>query len=99
MLLSPERRAHSSSTFARTSRIEGGPFSKCDSRLNAAHTRLKHVREHHGLRAAPFQHMVFALAPRTLVLDMCYGVTDSHGQRTSMCCLKRLRTVRAQWLR
>eukprot|EP00959_Pyramimonas_sp_CCMP1952_P137807 2884781-Pyramimonas_sp.AAC.1 len=40
MWLPPKRRAHSlKKKCARASRIEGGCFSKCGSRLSAAHTR------------------------------------------------------------
>eukprot|EP00959_Pyramimonas_sp_CCMP1952_P282052 5895195-Pyramimonas_sp.AAC.1 len=45
---------------ARASRIEGGSFSKCGSRLGAAHTRLKNLQELHGLRANPFQNVALS---------------------------------------
>eukprot|EP00959_Pyramimonas_sp_CCMP1952_P450297 9428406-Pyramimonas_sp.AAC.1 len=49
--------------------IESGWFSKCGSRFGAAHVRFTHVQELHGLRAAPFQNVAIASAPRTLVLQ------------------------------
>eukprot|EP00959_Pyramimonas_sp_CCMP1952_P278865 5830850-Pyramimonas_sp.AAC.1 len=49
------------------SRIEDGSVSKCGSRLSAAHTRSNNLQELHGLTAVPFQHVVLALAPRTIV--------------------------------
>eukprot|EP00959_Pyramimonas_sp_CCMP1952_P160102 3348446-Pyramimonas_sp.AAC.1 len=42
-MLSPLRHAHSLKTFARVSRIEGGWFSKCGSRLSAAHIRCQTI--------------------------------------------------------
>eukprot|EP00959_Pyramimonas_sp_CCMP1952_P357824 7491797-Pyramimonas_sp.AAC.1 len=52
------------------SRVENKWFSKCGSRLSAAHTRLKHVQRLHGWRTAPFQHVALALTPRTFVLKI-----------------------------
>ena len=40
--------------------MEGGLFSKCSFRLSAANTRLEHVQQFHGWRAAPFQHITLA---------------------------------------
>eukprot|EP00959_Pyramimonas_sp_CCMP1952_P458981 9477517-Pyramimonas_sp.AAC.1 len=51
MWVSPQRRAQSFSQVARVSRIQGGWFSTCGSRLGFAHSRFKHLQEFHGLRA------------------------------------------------
>eukprot|EP00959_Pyramimonas_sp_CCMP1952_P087560 1832131-Pyramimonas_sp.AAC.1 len=58
------------------SHMEGVPFSKCGSRLRAAHTRLTHLQELHGLRANGFQSVALAFAPRTFVQYMCECFTD-----------------------
>eukprot|EP00959_Pyramimonas_sp_CCMP1952_P010796 226293-Pyramimonas_sp.AAC.1 len=50
------------------SQMEGGWFSKCGSRLGAAHIRFKHVQEFHGLKAGGFQNAPLALARRTFVV-------------------------------
>ena len=44
MWLSPGRRVHSFQKFATVTRTEGVCYSKCGSRLSAAHTRLKHLQ-------------------------------------------------------
>eukprot|EP00959_Pyramimonas_sp_CCMP1952_P340676 7135405-Pyramimonas_sp.AAC.1 len=77
MWLLPERRAHSLSTFARASHIEGWPFSKCGSRLSDAHILATKMKELHGLRVGRFQNVVLASAPRTFVLNTSF--TYSHG--------------------
>eukprot|EP00959_Pyramimonas_sp_CCMP1952_P254979 5325438-Pyramimonas_sp.AAC.1 len=41
MRLSPQRRAHSLQKLASGSRIKSGSFSKCGSRLSAAHIRFR----------------------------------------------------------
>eukprot|EP00959_Pyramimonas_sp_CCMP1952_P310948 6507510-Pyramimonas_sp.AAC.1 len=47
-------RAHSFQTFARASRVEGGSFSNCRSRLSVAHAHSK-LQAFHGLRARLFK--------------------------------------------
>eukprot|EP00959_Pyramimonas_sp_CCMP1952_P418933 8775708-Pyramimonas_sp.AAC.1 len=56
--------------MARASRIEGGWFSTCGSRLSAAHIRFKLLREFHGLKAVPFQNAALASAPCAFVLGI-----------------------------
>ena len=53
--LSPWRQAHSSEHLAAATGMEGGPFSKCGSRLGAAHIRFKSLQQLQGWRAAPFK--------------------------------------------
>eukprot|EP00959_Pyramimonas_sp_CCMP1952_P393831 8252317-Pyramimonas_sp.AAC.1 len=62
-------------TCARVSRIEGGSFSKCGSRLSAANIPF-YVQELHGLRTDGFQNAALVLAPRTFALTMCNSFTD-----------------------
>eukprot|EP00959_Pyramimonas_sp_CCMP1952_P200317 4189542-Pyramimonas_sp.AAC.1 len=52
MWLSPWRGAHSLSKFARVSRIGGSSFSKCGSRLRAAHMRLQDMIPNYAGAAA-----------------------------------------------
>eukprot|EP00959_Pyramimonas_sp_CCMP1952_P180330 3770916-Pyramimonas_sp.AAC.2 len=54
MWLSPGRRARFFYMCRRKTRIEGGSFSTCGSRLSAAHTRVKNLQQLHGLRAVVF---------------------------------------------
>eukprot|EP00959_Pyramimonas_sp_CCMP1952_P153677 3215363-Pyramimonas_sp.AAC.1 len=60
------------STFAlnigKASRVEGGWFSQCGSRLSAAHIRHQHC---HAWRAGGFQNVALALAPHTFVIQTC----------------------------
>ena len=56
--------------------MEGGPFSKLGSRLSAAHIRFENVQQFQGWRAARFQNVALALAPRTLVLNNCSNFKD-----------------------
>ena len=51
--------------------MEGGPFSKCGSRLSAAHIRLIHFQQLQGCRAARFENVALALAPRTFGVKAC----------------------------
>eukprot|EP00959_Pyramimonas_sp_CCMP1952_P399115 8363195-Pyramimonas_sp.AAC.1 len=53
------------SKFTRVSRTEGGSFSKCGSRLSAAHSLLNKLQGLHGLRAGGFQNVALASARRT----------------------------------
>eukprot|EP00959_Pyramimonas_sp_CCMP1952_P250588 5237809-Pyramimonas_sp.AAC.1 len=78
MWISPDRRAHSIQIVARASKTEGESFSRCGSRLRAAHIRFKDVQELRGLRAASCQHVVLAFAPRTFVINTCKRFADSH---------------------
>eukprot|EP00959_Pyramimonas_sp_CCMP1952_P291957 6106276-Pyramimonas_sp.AAC.1 len=57
--------------------MEGGWFSKCGSRLSAAHTCFQNSQELHGLRVDGFQNVVLALAPRTFIVKM----QQLHGLR------------------
>eukprot|EP00959_Pyramimonas_sp_CCMP1952_P412374 8641690-Pyramimonas_sp.AAC.1 len=100
MWLSPQRRAHSSSNCARDSLIEGGSFSKCISRLSAAHTCFQNVQVLHGLRAVPFQNVALALAPSTFwkIARVCKSIKDSHDRRTRHGVLERFKIMRAQQL-
>ena len=50
------------------SRMEGGFFSKCSSRLSAVRIRLEHVQQFQGWRAVHSQIVALAIAPRTFVL-------------------------------
>eukprot|EP00959_Pyramimonas_sp_CCMP1952_P193185 4039899-Pyramimonas_sp.AAC.1 len=79
--------------------MEGGSFSKCGSRLRAAHIRFKTLQELHGLRVVPFQHAALALvalAPRTFVFKNYKSFTDSHDQRTKNGVWDGFRTTKAQ---
>eukprot|EP00959_Pyramimonas_sp_CCMP1952_P166150 3472408-Pyramimonas_sp.AAC.2 len=67
MWRSHHRRVHSSQKRARVSRMEGGSFSKRDSRLNAAHPRHKSLKITDGGRLL-LQNVVLAVAPCTVVL-------------------------------
>eukprot|EP00959_Pyramimonas_sp_CCMP1952_P269777 5639985-Pyramimonas_sp.AAC.1 len=69
MWLSLWHRAHSFQKFARVSRTGGGAFSRCGSRLSAAHIRLNNLQEFYGLRAGRFQNVMIALAPRKFVVQ------------------------------
>eukprot|EP00959_Pyramimonas_sp_CCMP1952_P286919 6000129-Pyramimonas_sp.AAC.1 len=59
MRLSPSRRAHSLSKLAKVSRIEGGSFSRCGSRLSAARIRFKHLQEFCGFSWSAYQKLCF----------------------------------------
>eukprot|EP00959_Pyramimonas_sp_CCMP1952_P339965 7119744-Pyramimonas_sp.AAC.1 len=48
--------------------MENERFSKYGSRLKAAHIHYVGLTKFHGLRAARFQNVALALAPRTFVL-------------------------------
>ena len=76
ILLSPQRRAHSSYKFATVTRIEGVCYSKCGSRRSAAHIRFKNVQPFHGSRAYVTQSVALALAPRTFVFKICNSFRD-----------------------
>ena len=76
MWLSPQRRAHSFFKAATVSRIEAGSFSKCGSRLSAAHIRFQHLQQFHGSRGCVTRNVALALAPRTFVLQICNSFTD-----------------------
>eukprot|EP00959_Pyramimonas_sp_CCMP1952_P465896 9489084-Pyramimonas_sp.AAC.1 len=54
MWLSPGRREHVV-TLARASRIEGGSFSKCGSRISAAHILLHKLQESQGFPRSAYQ--------------------------------------------
>eukprot|EP00959_Pyramimonas_sp_CCMP1952_P336435 7044751-Pyramimonas_sp.AAC.1 len=56
--------------------MEGGSLSKCGSRFSAAHIRIQHWQEFRGLRAAGFQNVALALAPRACCLQFCKNFTD-----------------------
>eukprot|EP00959_Pyramimonas_sp_CCMP1952_P223208 4666388-Pyramimonas_sp.AAC.1 len=58
------------------SQMDGEWFSKCGSRLSAAHIRLNKSQELHGLRAGGFPNVALAFAPRTFVLYMYKSFTD-----------------------
>eukprot|EP00959_Pyramimonas_sp_CCMP1952_P156712 3277600-Pyramimonas_sp.AAC.1 len=47
MWFSPLRRAHSFYECVRGSRIEGGSFSTCGSRVSASHTRFYNFQKFH----------------------------------------------------
>eukprot|EP00959_Pyramimonas_sp_CCMP1952_P063811 1333165-Pyramimonas_sp.AAC.2 len=64
------------SKLAAVSQIQGWWFSKCGSRLNAAHIRFKHLQELHRVRAGGFQNVVLALAPRKIALNIRKSFTD-----------------------
>ena len=59
--------------------MEGGWFAKLGSRLSAAHIRLKGFQELQGWRAARFQNLVLAVAPRTFVLKVSNSYRDGGG--------------------
>eukprot|EP00959_Pyramimonas_sp_CCMP1952_P170228 3556350-Pyramimonas_sp.AAC.1 len=44
--------------------MEGGWVSKCSSRLSAAYMPFSSSQDLGGWRAAPFEHVVLALAPQ-----------------------------------
>eukprot|EP00959_Pyramimonas_sp_CCMP1952_P345020 7225841-Pyramimonas_sp.AAC.1 len=54
-----------------THRIEGGWLSQYGPRLSAARIRSQNLQELRGLRAAPFQNVVLASAPRTFIFKFC----------------------------
>ena len=55
----------------------GWVIFKCDSRLSAAHLRLKVPNRYsHGWRGIRFQNGALASAPRTFVLKVRNGYTD-----------------------
>eukprot|EP00959_Pyramimonas_sp_CCMP1952_P166114 3471805-Pyramimonas_sp.AAC.1 len=62
--------------------MKGGWFSKCGSRLSAAHIHFEHLQELHGLKAIPFQNVALASAPPTFISTDYKRFTDSHDQRT-----------------
>eukprot|EP00959_Pyramimonas_sp_CCMP1952_P130932 2737810-Pyramimonas_sp.AAC.1 len=60
--------------------MERGRFQNVALAVNAAHIRpesLQHVPE---LRAAPFQHVDLALAPRTFAFEVRSSFTDGAAQ-------------------
>ena len=59
--------------------MEGGSFSKCGSRLSAAHIRLKNLQQLQGSRAVPFQNGALALAPHTFVIKLALVSTIEGG--------------------
>eukprot|EP00959_Pyramimonas_sp_CCMP1952_P262272 5484556-Pyramimonas_sp.AAC.2 len=52
----------------------------------------------HGLRAAAFQKLDLAFAPRTFIINGCTGFTASHVSRRRKGVCERFRTVRARQL-
>eukprot|EP00959_Pyramimonas_sp_CCMP1952_P142899 2991521-Pyramimonas_sp.AAC.1 len=60
------------------SRIEGGRFPTCASRLGAERILFKLLQEFHGLTAGGFQRAFLALAPRTFVEQRLQAL---HGLR------------------
>ena len=109
MVLSPWRRAHSSSKFATVTRIEGGSFSKWGSRLGAADVRLKSLQQLQGWRAGRFQNGTLAVASRTLLFKACNSYRDggriffkmglSPLRRAHSCILGKYfsKDIKAQW--
>eukprot|EP00959_Pyramimonas_sp_CCMP1952_P373248 7816577-Pyramimonas_sp.AAC.1 len=64
--------------------MEGGSFSKCGSRLRAAHIQFKQLQELHGLRTVPFQNVALALAPHTFI-ETCANISRIEGGSLSKC--------------
>ena len=46
-------------------------YSKCGSRLSAAHIRFNNLQQFHGSRGCVTQNVALDLAPRTFVLTIC----------------------------
>eukprot|EP00959_Pyramimonas_sp_CCMP1952_P010727 224631-Pyramimonas_sp.AAC.1 len=47
--------------------VEGGFFSRCGSRFNTIHNCLRSSNGFHGCKVAPFQNVIIAWAPHTLI--------------------------------
>eukprot|EP00959_Pyramimonas_sp_CCMP1952_P270881 5662978-Pyramimonas_sp.AAC.1 len=73
--------------------MEGGWFSKRDSRVNAAHIRFAHVQEFRGLAATRFQNVVLALAPRPFVVRVTL-MHEFHGSPSAAYQKSRFGEIR-----
>eukprot|EP00959_Pyramimonas_sp_CCMP1952_P448099 9382950-Pyramimonas_sp.AAC.1 len=61
--------------------MQGGQFSTCGSRLNAAHTRLLKSLQHiRAWRAIPFQNVALDLAPCAFVVHFRNSLRGSCGR-------------------
>eukprot|EP00959_Pyramimonas_sp_CCMP1952_P220226 4604647-Pyramimonas_sp.AAC.1 len=59
--------------------MDGGWFSKGDSRRNSAYIRLKSLQLLQGWSAAPFRHVAVVWTPLAMVLSVCNNAKDSCG--------------------
>eukprot|EP00959_Pyramimonas_sp_CCMP1952_P410990 8612952-Pyramimonas_sp.AAC.1 len=56
--------------------MEGGWFSKCDSRFNVEHIRIHKWQTIPGWKAGCFQNVALASAPRTFESIICQCFTN-----------------------
>eukprot|EP00959_Pyramimonas_sp_CCMP1952_P060500 1263946-Pyramimonas_sp.AAC.1 len=72
--------------------MEGGSLSKCSSRPSAAHILLERLQQLQGWRAAPFQNVALALAPRAFMFNACSRFKGSYAADGRNGLLARFRT-------